>query len=167
MSFCVSICDEEGQFAIAFASYLNQKYQNQLTAYPFDNVDRLQQYLKSKEIDLCLISESICNLELEEKLMRKVEKLIFLSKERKDGCIYKYQSADLLANEIFSICDEYMLPIASMKNPFNEERAKRIGFYSPACDAFQSLYAIAFSSKYWSITVHCVFLSVKSFNISL
>lgn len=147
MSLLLTICDCETQFVRYLAEYMNQTYQEQIEIMAFDDVQYLLAFLEKKEVDLCVIEEEICNVEFEQLLLTKVERLAFFSKEKEEGKIYKYQAADMVAKDLFRLCEMLELPIKSIRNPFNEDSCRLISFYSPSPYLDQSLVALSFGMK--------------------
>ena len=103
MEKILAIYDEDALYCKRLSLYLRQNTKLPFQIYPILNKESLESFSKKKEVDLLLLSEKNAkNLHFSPKshktLYLSEENL--LTKQRKENCIYKYQSGDQIMREI-------------------------------------------------------------------
>ena len=165
MEKILAIYDEDALYCKRLSLYLRQNTKLPFQIYPILNKESLESFSKKKEVDLLLLSEKNAkNLHFSPKshktLYLSEENL--LTKQRKENCIYKYQSGDQIMREILVQYGELELlaeggqhradvflvysPLGRLgKTTFSKALAKELGKNRKTL--YLSLEESAFSSK--------------------
>ena len=137
----IAVCDSDAEYACNFAEYLNNKKKLPFQAEAFTNAQTLCDYAGKNPPEILLIAEGDVDSRVEN---LGAENLIVLSDERdreeeQHKCVYKYQSAE-------SIIQEVMTYYANSSSPafyaMSERRMSVLGVYSPVARCGKTLFAL-------------------------
>ena len=142
----IAVCDSDAEYACNFAEYLNNKKKLPFQAEAFTNAQTLCDYAGKNPPEILLIAEGDVDSRVEN---LGAENLIVLSDERdreeeQHKCVYKYQSAE-------SIIQEVMTYYANSSSPafyaMSERRMSVLGVYSPVARCGKTLFALTADSS--------------------
>lgn len=136
----IAVCDTDAEYACNFAEYLNNRKKLPFQAEAFTDVDKLCNYAGKNPPEILLISESDVDEQVEN---LNTENMILLSdekeKEGKHKCVYKYQSADSVIQEVM---EYYTRNSAAVLFAMAERKMSVIGVYSPVGRCAKTLFAL-------------------------
>ena len=139
-----AVCDLESSYACNLMDYLNEKRTTPFEVQAFTNVESLQEFAKSHEIEILLIStRAMCN-EIRE---LPINRTIILSEGEtlqdleEYPFVYKYQSSDQILSEVL----EYYAEVNPKPYIFNgvNHKTKLYGVYSPVGRTRKTYFALA------------------------
>lgn len=137
----IAVCDTDAEYACNFAEYLNHRRKLPFQAEAFTDVDKLCKYAGESPPEILLIAESDVNDHVE-KLSN--DNMILLSEDKESEgevhkCVYKYQSADSIINEVM----EYYAktPSAAVMGR-SAKKMSVFGVYSPTGRCGKTLFAL-------------------------
>lgn len=160
-----AVCDLEASYACNLMDYLNEKRTTPFEVQAFTNVESLQEFAKTHEIEILLIStRAMCN----EIRNLPVNRTIILSEgeELQDleeyPFVYKYQSSDMILSEVL----EYYAQ-SSHPQPYiigNPARKTRLyGIYSPIARSRKTSFALALG-EVLAETKNVLYLNFEEFS---
>lgn len=149
MSYILAIYDKETDYANQLMDYLKRKQKNLSQIRVFTNENSLKEYLEHDRIDVLLLNESI---PMENVSHENIKNICVLSEgnyiRENTGypVIYKFQSAELVMQELFSYFPLKMSDNSprGMDNP----SMKIISIYSIARDTEKMIFALSLAKQY-------------------
>lgn len=149
MNYVLAIYDNEVEYANQLMNYMKRKQKQSIQTSVFTNQESLKEYLKHDKVHVLLINE---NIELESELHEKIKNICILSEGnyiRENATypvIYKFQSAELVMQEIFSY-----FPIEIPESSFHgleKSKLKIISIYSVTRDMEKTAFALNLAKQY-------------------
>lgn len=140
-----AICDMEEAYALRLTEYMLEKIRLPYSIHLFTEIDKLQEFVEQKKIEILLIAESALKM-LREEYIRQQAAQIFVLQEndtliREDlCCISKFQSPEKIVEALSeSITD---LSGWAMEGMSTGTEVKLIGVYSPVKRCLQTTFAL-------------------------
>lgn len=136
----IAVCDTEGEYACSLAEYFNSRKKLPFEAEAFTNVEKLRDYAGKNPPEILLISQE----DADEQIGKLgAENVILLTEEpqEEDGykCVYKYQSAESVIQEVMAYYAENTAPaFYSLTN----RKTDIIGVYSPVNRCSKTMLAL-------------------------
>lgn len=149
MNYILAIYDSEVEYANQLMNYMKRKQKQIIQTRVFTNQESLKEYLEHDKVHVLLLNE---NIELENHLQEKIKNICILSEGnyiRENSIypvIYKFQSAELVMQEIFSY-----FPIEIPYSPVNSSqisKLKIISIYSITRNTEKTAFALNLAKQY-------------------
>lgn len=149
MSCKLAIFDNEKEYANHLMGYIKRKKKIVDQLRIFTNPGSIKDFLMHNEIEVLLINETI---PLDEVLHNNIKNICILSEGgslRESGCypvIYKFQSAEVIMNELFTF-----YPILSKTGNElinHEKRAKLISIFSLEHESYRQIFSLSLAKEY-------------------
>lgn len=148
LSCTLAIFDKEKEYAHHLMEYIKRKKKTVDQIRIFTNPGSIKEFLKHNEIEILLINESIL---LDDISHDKIKNICILSEGgslREAGnypVIYKFQSAEVIMNELFTY---YPLLNKTGKRMNPEHRAKLISVFSLEHESYRQLFSLSLAKEY-------------------
>lgn len=143
MADMIAICDRETVFVQILAEYMHKKYKTDLEIEAFDNVEKLIEVSKEKQIGLCLLGEGVADSYQLQQLVERAEYIIYLSAKRRKDRVFKYQSVEHVVGDLLTLCAEKEIPFFEERTLLTHRKdVKIMAFYAPARHLLQSTIAL-------------------------
>ena len=165
MDALLAICDYEKKYVYKLAEYLSGKKHFPFRVMAFDNIERLEAFLKENPVEILLLGES-----MEEKFLveTKSGQTFYLSEEKRESgkehpLIYKYQSGTAIMKKIIELYAEG----EGERKVQREEKGKRpmeiIGVYSPIGRCLQTSFSLILG-QILAKEKRCLYLNFEAYS---
>ena len=140
----LGILDVDEEYAMNLVSFMNKRNHRECEIAGFTSIVNVEQYLKTKPIELLLVSDRVDKEKVKELNIGKV--IILAEEERADTeqpTVYKYQSAQLLVREVMTYYAK--MEAAQMSESGRLNMVKKIGIFSLSspCQRMMASMAVA------------------------
>lgn len=137
----IAVCDTDTEYACNFAEYINSRKKLPFQAEVFTDVEKLCSYAGKTPPEILLIAEENVDYKVKD---IKTDNMILLSeeKEKSEGeekCVYKYQSADSVIQEVMAYYAQNAEPVTWAAGG---RRLSVLGVYSPVGRCGKTLFAL-------------------------
>lgn len=140
----LGILDVDEEYAMNLVSFMNKRNHRECEIAGFTSIENVEQYLKTKPIELLLVSDRV---DTEKVKQLNIDKVIVLAEEEsvetEQPTVYKYQSAQLLVREVMTYYAK--MEAAQMSESSRMDMVKKIGVFSLSrpCQRMMASMAIA------------------------
>lgn len=149
----IVICDSNADYARRFQEYLEEQRLLPCRAEFYTDKDKFLEYIKGQRPEACVVSEDLLQqTSFREEVEQNTEVLLALQEEKEnvlENGLYRYQSADLLAQQI---CSSANLKQHQNTNGGSIGKTGLIGIYTPIGRCLQTSFALVLgqmlASKY-------------------
>lgn len=128
--------------------YITKRIKKNNQVRIFTNKDSLKEYIKYKELDVLLVNTEINLFDIEKKNIHHICRLSegTMVLEEDDPCIYKFQSAERIMNEVWSLYP--FLNDMENQEPFYTNDLKIMSVFSLENGETRQLYALSLAKEY-------------------
>ncbi len=157
MEYKIGICDEDCHYMLNLMEFINSRNSIPIKMIAFSSVQAIEEYLAKGYLDGLLIGGTVdLSKQLEDGIIHIVEDRDLAKSVSNDEawfrCIFKYQSADKIAEEIISV-------IGNGVTSVDKEEAVFVGVYSPVGRCGKTKLAKAISRYY----ENCLYVGFEDF----
>lgn len=136
----IAVCDTEGEYACNLAEYFNSRKKLPFEAEAFTDVEKLCDYAGKNPPEILLIAQGDADEQIEK---LGAENVILLTDERQEEeghkCVYKYQSAESVIQEVMTYYAENTAPALYT---LARRKTEIIGVYSPVNRCSKTMFAL-------------------------